>query len=541
VGPIAGPELIVGLVGTVDLDMDMVATHVARALREVAYASYTIRLSDLLRQVDLGLELEPEDTQGDRAGFIETHQDAGDLLRTKTQRGDLLALLAIARIRELRRHFGSDQAEAEQPATVKSPNQIPLDREVLDLYQGLRPPLSRTAFILRSLKHPDEARTLRDVYGPRFVLIGAHDGTGDSGDFAAEIAHSRSHALRKKDKDDARRIMERDNEDVETPFGQNVLATFPLSDFFLDVGSEKRLKAEASRFVELLFSSPYRTPKQDEVGMSVAHAASLRSAALGRQVGAAVLDESGAVVSVGTNEVPKSHGGQYWTDDEYDKRDFCFQDGSDSSDTMRRAILSEMLDRYKKFNIETPRREDSKDELTIEELLPVLKSTRIGNLVEFGRTVHAEMAALVDAARRGVSVKDTILYTTTFPCHTCARHIVGAGVSEVVFLEQYSKSMALDLHQDSIFVGVAGTKHQIGFRQYSGIAPRRYSQLFTMVDRKDDLGYRISFRPESALPRGVDLQPFYQYREWRAVADASEALRDSKIGVSEDLLDQTEF
>jgi deoxycytidylate deaminase len=44
------------------------------------------------------------------------------------------------------------------------------------------------------------------------------------------------------------------------------------------------------------------------------------------------------------------------------------------------------------------------------------------------------MSALLDADRRGVAVQGATLHTTTFPCHNCARHIVGAGIDRVVFI-----------------------------------------------------------------------------------------------------------
>jgi deoxycytidylate deaminase len=74
------------------------------------------------------------------------------------------------------------------------------------------------------------------------------------------------------------------------------------------------------------------------------------------------------------------------------------------------------------------------------------------NVIEFGRAVHAEMAALMDSARRGVPVKNATLYCTTFPCHLCARHIVAAGIRRVVYIEPYPKSLAAQLYPDSIAV-----------------------------------------------------------------------------------------
>jgi len=45
---------------------------------------------------------------------------------------------------------------------------------------------------------------------------------------------------------------------------------------------------------------------------------------------------------------------------------------------------------------------------------------------------HAERNAIYQAANIGVSLKNTILYTTLFPCTDCARAIVQSGISCVV-------------------------------------------------------------------------------------------------------------
>jgi deoxycytidylate deaminase len=83
---------------------------------------------------------------------------------------------------------------------------------------------------------------------------------------------------------------------------------------------------------------------------------------------------------------------------------------------------------------------------------PSIRDSQLMDALEYGRAVHAEMSALCDAARCGCSVKGAILYCTTFPCHMCAKHIVAAGIAKVVFLEPYPKSLAFDLHADSIQV-----------------------------------------------------------------------------------------
>ncbi len=53
------------------------------------------------------------------------------------------------------------------------------------------------------------------------------------------------------------------------------------------------------------------------------------------------------------------------------------------------------------------------------------------------RTIHAEMNALAQAARRGVAVGDSAIYTTASPCWACFRVLVNAGIREFVYAEPY--------------------------------------------------------------------------------------------------------
>ena len=213
-----------------------------------------------------------------------------------------------------------------------------------------------------------------------------------------------------------------------------------------------------------------------EYGMFHAHAASLRSAQLGRQVGAALLSPEGDVISVGTNEVPKSGGGLYWEGDSPDSRDH--RRGQDSSDQARVEILVEILDIVDSEWTDTPPEEKQR---VLADRLERFRSTRITSLTEFGRAVHAEAEAIVSAARRGVSTAGSELYCTTFPCHVCAKHIVAAAMTTVTYIEPYPKSRALDLHEDSISLeDEKGNK--VVFRPFVGVAPRAFERLFSMRD-----------------------------------------------------------
>src|SRR3569832_2504669 len=78
------------------------------------------------------------------------------------------------------------------------------------------------------------------------------------------------------------------------------------------------------------------------------------------------------------------------------------------------------------------------------------ESSRLLDITEFGRAVHAEMDAILCCSRAGIDTLGTTLFSTTFPCHNCTKYFVAAGIKRVVYIEPYEKSQALDLHDDAI-------------------------------------------------------------------------------------------
>ncbi|MHB1162741.1 MAG: deaminase, partial [Chloroflexota bacterium] len=257
--------------------------------------------------------------------------------------------------------------------------------------------------------------------------------------------------------------------------------------------------------IELLFDCSFSTPTKEENAMFHAHAAALRSASLARQVGAAVTTVDGDLVAVGTNEVPKAKGGLYWQGDDPDWRDFKW--GHDTSDVGRKDLLVDILDRLRKSSMLAGIESEDDVENLVNRTLAgektPLAGTKLMDLIEFVRAVHAEMAALLAAARLGTSVRGCTLYTTTFPCHDCAKHIVAAGILRVVYIHPYPKSRALAMHKDSIVMGRAAEAGKaVTFESFVGIAPRKYMDLFTHTGgRKDKQGRPITVDWSRARPR----------------------------------------
>jgi len=60
------------------------------------------------------------------------------------------------------------------------------------------------------------------------------------------------------------------------------------------------------------------------------------------------------------------------------------------------------------------------------------------------RTVHAEMNAIVQAAKRGHAVAGASAYITNMPCTTCSKALITAGVKRVVVFADFHDTMATD-------------------------------------------------------------------------------------------------
>jgi deoxycytidylate deaminase len=136
--------------------------------------------------------------------------------------------------------------------------------------------------------------------------------------------------------------------------------------------------------------------------------------------------------------------------------------------------------------------------------MPVLKGAFLTGTIDYVRAVHAEMAAITDAARNGVELAGSVMYTTTFPCHDCAKHIVASGLVELIYFKAYPKSLVADLYDDSIDINKQRPEQGLKahFHSFVGIAPSRYLDFFAMsMDRKTTRGEPVDFNAATATLR----------------------------------------
>ncbi|HCU38002.1 MAG TPA: cytidine deaminase [Armatimonadetes bacterium] len=66
-----------------------------------------------------------------------------------------------------------------------------------------------------------------------------------------------------------------------------------------------------------------------------------------------------------------------------------------------------------------------------------------GQRQEICRAVHAEQNAIVQAAVHGVKLDEATLYLTTQPCVTCAKMLINANVTRIVYEGPYPDELAV--------------------------------------------------------------------------------------------------
>lgn len=62
------------------------------------------------------------------------------------------------------------------------------------------------------------------------------------------------------------------------------------------------------------------------------------------------------------------------------------------------------------------------------------------------RGAHAEENAIAQAAYHGVSTKDAVIYTTHFPCMSCAKLLINAGIRKIYYIREYDMENELKMN-----------------------------------------------------------------------------------------------
>lgn len=355
-------------------------------------------------------------------------------------------------------------------------------------------------FLVDCLKNPYDLKVLRDIYRDQLFFLFIHANRNVRWRRAKDYKSWTDDERPQFEEYDAIDKDEKSRNPEIGEAGQRVQALAPLADYYITSnGNRDKLQQNANRFIELIFGDGKNQPTLAERTMHVAFSAANRSFCLSRQVGAAIIDSDGNLLSVGHNDVPRANGGLYTQEYGLDSRCYLVGDRRCINDTNKQERFLDVARKVCK-RIELKEKE--------EEILAVLQKSSFADVTEYCRAVHAEMEALLALTRiAGPSSKSATMCVTTQPCHNCTKHIIAAGISKVLYMEPYPKSLAEELHSDAVqFDPVAGEEEmgKVLFVQYEGVAPARYHDFFRMYhDRKSKDGVFIRRKrdEQSAAPR----------------------------------------
>ena len=72
-----------------------------------------------------------------------------------------------------------------------------------------------------------------------------------------------------------------------------------------------------------------------------------------------------------------------------------------------------------------------------------------GERHELCRGIHAEQNAVVQAARHGTPIDGAIIYCTHQPCILCAKMLINAGITEIIYEGEYPDPLAMELFEEA--------------------------------------------------------------------------------------------
>lgn len=332
-------------------------------------------------------------------------------------------------------------------------------------------------FVIDSFKNPIEIKFFQERYSA-FYLIGI---TCDEQDRKTRLVEANIHYDQIESIDSVEYKRKNIFENHNSFISQDITGCIELADIYIcNDGTSARHDLKPLSFLLIKYISLIKhpglvTPSNDERLMQIAFDAKLNSGCLSRQVGAAISDSSGKLLSIGWNDAP----------------------GDQASCILRSAegLLTEqdetMFSHYEKntplFKEElkqyyNDRRGACDEGLTVSYCFKNIKNKIDGEKNQVHtRSIHAEESAFLSLVGVSGSISGAQLFTTASPCVLCAKKAYHLGVSRVIYIDPYP-----DISFDHIFkFGSTSLKCDL----FSGAIGSAYHRLYLpSVPLKDELG-----------------------------------------------------
>lgn len=279
-----------------------------------------------------------------------------------------------------------------------------------------------TDFVIDGIRNTGEAQYLQQRYA-NFYLVAVQ---------ASEDSRwKRTHAKFNGNLNDFQLADKRD-QDEESATGQQVRGCTDIADVVVQNDVEVPLGTHRAQreffykvddYVSRMRDPGSHRPLPNEAAMALATDMSLLSMCIGRQVGAAITDESDVVLALGFNDTP-------------------VPPMQDVGDTDCLSLYGQCFRKHRRSLRTCPNCGEPFDDglkCTTTGCDQTLAHSDFGSKeLDLCRAIHAEERAILQLARNpGPSPMGGRLYTTTFPCMLCAKKIVEIGIKEVVYIDPY--------------------------------------------------------------------------------------------------------
>jgi len=245
----------------------------------------------------------------------------------------------------------------------------------------------------------------------------------------------------------------RDAEEDMT-FGQQVQRCVDQADLVLlnryeGESGEKKFREKLLVYIKLLIENIPWIPTPEEMFMTSAYIISLKSRCIKRKVGAVIVKCENIIAS-GYNDVPlTSPESNLLYKTCIEEYGYCYRDNV-------KGLFS--APEYKGETIDKRKAQETKD--------------IFNSHLDLCRAVHAEERSILQFAKLGgMSLENSIMYVTSFPCQLCSKKIIESGIEEVIYCEPYPNKEGRELL----------IKANVILKEFEGVKAKSYFKLFKYI------------------------------------------------------------
>ena len=338
------------------------------------------------------------------------------------------------------------------------------------LLERIEESLKKKNIIIDSIRNQEEVNVLRDHFSNFFLF--AIDAT----------TNNRWNRLKKLYSNDIEQFLRDDKRDAggedQPDYGQQVGKCMVLADVLINNDRDFKQKVaklskdsveeygqKVERYIKLIKKPGFKVPSFDELYMHHACSMALRSSCLRRQVGAVIVRESkkrikrdnkkeireiidNYLIASGCNNAPSGA-------DSCSTRNLCYRE------QCKNEYIQESL--YCKHCGQKLSGKSNK--------CPNCKKNiwdSPSKILDLCQAIHAEEAAILQAAKLGISIDGSELYTSTFPCLLCIKKIIGSGIRKIIYLAPYPMRKSIEMLEQCGIV----------IQKYEGVNLRAFVRFF---------------------------------------------------------------